>query len=192
MLNTLSPTEQMAMAGRLNEARRQDNEEQAEEPGNEMSNPEERSLREAKMASLAEEEKKKSKLKKVKEKASVFSHKVTGTGLRWAWESLIPSWGLTIIYINIHAFLRWVFPSAFCKLGDEWVPKKVVGENSAANIAGTAFGIVEIMGLLLIDVLLFFIILAFASLLCWLTDSLAGKAIMALYKAAASVANVLK
>lgn len=190
MSNTLSPAEQMMMQGRLNEARRQD-EEQAEEPGNDAGNPERQSLREAKMASMAEEGKK-SKLGKVKEKASEAAHKVTGTGLRWAWESLIPSWGLTIIYINMHAFLRWVFPSAFCKLGDEWVPKQITGENSAANVAGTAFGIVEIMGLMLIDVLLFFIILALVSVLLWFTDSWAGKILNIVGKIASTVVNVVK
>lgn len=176
MSNTLSPEQQMAMAGRLNEARRQD-EEQAEEPGNEMSNPEDQSLREAKMASMTEEGKK-GKLGKVKEKASAAAHKATGTGLRWAWTVLIPSCGLSLVYINMHAFLRWVFPSAFCKLGDEWVPKQIAGENSAANVAGTAFGIVEIMGLMLIDILVFFIILTFLSFFAWLSDNIIVKVVI--------------
>lgn len=183
--NTLSPEQQMAMAGRLNEARRE--EEQAEPEANE--NPQ--SLREAKMASMAEEGKK-SKLGKVKEKASVAAHKVTGMGLQWAWESLIPSWGLTIIYINMHAFLRWVFPQAFCKLGDEWVPKKVVGENSATNIAGTAFRIGERMGLASIDLLIFLIILSFAAVLIWFADSWAGKALIAVGEAVSAVSNIGK
>lgn len=176
MSNTLSPAEQMAMAGRLNEARRQD-EEQANEPENEQGNQEGQSLREAKMASMAEEGKK-GKLGKVKEKASEAAHMVTGMGLQWAWETLIPSWGLTIIYINMHAFLRLVFPSAFCKLGDEWVPKKIAGENSATNVAGTAFGIVEIMGLMLIDILVFFIILTFLSFFAWLSDNIIVKVVI--------------
>lgn len=190
MSNTLSPAEQMAMAGRLNEARRQD-EEQANEPENEQGNQEGQSLREAKMASMAEEGKK-GKLGKVKEKASEAAHMVTGMGLRWAWESLIPSWGLTIIYINMHAFLRLVFPSAFCKLGDEWVPKKTFGEHSATNVAGTAFGIVEIMGLLLIDILVFFIILALVSVLLWFADSWVGKILSTLGEIVSGAVNIIK
>lgn len=187
MSNTLSPAEQMAMAGRLNEARRNESEEQAETEAN----PEELSLREAKMASMADEGKK-SKLGKVKEKASMAAQTASGMGLRWAWESLIPSWGLTIIYINMHAFLRLVFPSAFCKLGDEWVPKKTFGEHSATNVAGTAFGIVEIMGLLLIDILVFFIILALVSVLLWFADSWVGKILSTLGEIVSGAVNIIK
>lgn len=35
--------------------------------------------------------------------------------------NLIDSFGLTLIYINLHGlFLCWVAPGQFCKLGDEW------------------------------------------------------------------------
>lgn len=176
-MNTLSPAEQMAMAGRLNEARRDESEEQAETEAN----PEEQSLREAKMASMADEGKK-SKLGKVKEKASAAAQTASGMGLRWAWTVLVPSWGLSLIYINMHAFLRLVFPSAFCKLGDEWVPKKTFGEHSATNIAGTAFGIVEIMGLLLIDILAFFIIFTFFACLAWLSDNIIFNAVYKIWQ----------
>lgn len=45
----------------------------------------------------------------------------TGEALRQAWINLIPSWGLTLIYINIHAFGRLMAGSDFfCKLGHEW------------------------------------------------------------------------
>lgn len=79
--------------------------------------------------------------------------------LRWAWGVLIPSFGLSLIYINAHVFLRWIFPENFCKLGDEWLPKQVFGEHSAKNIAGTGFGLVEVIGLLILDLLLLFVLL---------------------------------
>lgn len=95
--------------------------------------------------------------------------------LKWAWINLVPSFGLTLIYINMHVFLRWVFPGLFCKLGDEWVPVKT-GEHSPANIAGTAFGIAEVVGLILLDVLAFFIIFSIITLIIWLADNLALEA----------------
>jgi len=73
----------------------------------------------------------KKKAKEAKEKAKGIKEKV-GAGikkikmilaglLRKAWINLLPSWGLTIIWINIHAFLAKVFGhKIFCKLGEEW------------------------------------------------------------------------
>lgn len=81
----------------------------------------------------------------------------TNHALRWAWLTLIPSWGLSLVYINMHIFLRQVFPSMFCKLGEEWQPK-IVGRHGRKNIAGTAFGIAEVMALLFLDIIAFIII----------------------------------
>lgn len=58
----------------------------------------------------------------------------TGGLLKSAWTFLIPSWGFTLIWINIHVFLSWVMSGIFCKLGDEWIPKsmkKISGKASA-------------------------------------------------------------
>lgn len=47
--------------------------------------------------------------------------KGTNALLRSAWQNLIPSWGLTLIWINIHVFLRTVLgKNLFGKLGSEW------------------------------------------------------------------------
>jgi hypothetical protein len=73
----------------------------------------------------------------------------------------------------MHVFLRWVFPSAFCKLGDEWMPKQVAPK-SVKNIGGTAFGFLEIVGLLLLDVLLVFVIIGTLSAIMALIDSAYG------------------
>lgn len=69
--------------------------------------------------------------------------------LRWAWIALIPSFGLTLIWINIHAFMRWIFPTFFCKLGSEWIPRPVRRMNQAA---GTFAFYVEAMVLLFLDI----------------------------------------
>jgi len=113
------------------------------------------------------------KQKLAKAKTAVMATARLGTGrlLQWAWISLIPSFGLSLVYINMHVFLRWIFPSAFCKLGEEWTPK-IVGQHSTKNIAGTAFGIVELMGLVFLDILAFFIIFAILAIIVWLADNI--------------------
>ncbi len=105
-----------------------------------------------------------------KNKATEPMRRGTGMLLKWAWINLLPSLGLTIIYINMHVFLRLVFPKAFCKLGEEWMPKKVAS-HSSKNIAGTAFGIVEVMGLILLDIIAFFIIMSVVAVIVWLVDN---------------------
>jgi hypothetical protein len=45
--------------------------------------------------------------------------------LKSAWENLIPSWGLTLIWIDIHVFFNIVLgEKLFCNLGEEWLPTK--------------------------------------------------------------------
>lgn len=107
---------------------------------------------------------------KLKEKVMDPAKMGTNRALKWAWTVLIPSLGLSLIYINTHVFLRWIFPSAFCKLGEEWVPKQITGEHSSKNVAGTAFGIVEMMGLLFLDLLVLFIIFGALAIIYLLID----------------------
>lgn len=47
--------------------------------------------------------------------------------LQAAWENLIPSWGLTLLWIDIHVFLNMLFPKMFCDLGKEWLSAKSGG-----------------------------------------------------------------
>jgi hypothetical protein len=109
---------------------------------------------------------------KAKEKVTAPIKMGTNRALQYAWGVLIPSWGLSIIYINMHVFLRFVFPDLFCKLGEEWVPKTMAGESTAKNVASTAFGIVEIIGLLIIDILIFFIIFSALGIIVLIVDFL--------------------
>lgn len=69
----------------------------------------------------------------------------TSSLLRQAWLNLIPSYGLTLFWINLHAFLNKVLGKKFfCKLGEEWVPKEVkkkIGE--AGKTTSRAMGLLE-------------------------------------------------
>ncbi len=69
--------------------------------------------------------------------------------LRQAWLHIIDSFGLTIIWIDIHVFLGIVFGEKFfCKLGAEWMDRniKTAQFERAKRIGGVA-GQVEGMGL---------------------------------------------
>jgi len=104
-------------------------------------------LREAVMARRNEE-----KTKAVGGDGMVSGLAQTATGglLKSAWINIIPSWGLTLIWINIHVFLSWIFSSMFCKLGDEWIPKSM--SKYMKNVsAGLRVG--ESMGLVMLDLM---------------------------------------
>lgn len=64
--------------------------------------------------------------------------KATDGLLKFAWENLITSWGLTLLYIDLHVFLNKVFgPKVFRELGEEWVPEgiKKLGDGSTKKAA---------------------------------------------------------
>ncbi|MFH1232292.1 MAG: hypothetical protein V1651_00300 [Patescibacteria group bacterium] len=82
--------------------------------------------------------------------------------LKMAWLNLIDSFGLTLIWINIHVFLKGVFGGRlFCELGEEWLPKQVgqAGKGKAEKTVGKSIGIVEVGGVFLLDLLVGVIIL---------------------------------
>jgi hypothetical protein len=69
--------------------------------------------------------------------------------LQQAWLNLIDSFGLTLIYINIHVFLRFVVgKKLFCKLGQEWPTKQI---SEAAEPVSKGLGLFEVMVLLSLD-----------------------------------------
>lgn len=179
MDNTLSPDEQIAMAGRFRQAKTGSGEGDAAEEAGGDGQP--KSLREKVMAARRAMDIKQRAKDKIKEKVAAPIKMGTDRALQWAWTVLIPSFGLSLIYINTHVFLRWIFPSAFCKLGEEWMPK-TVSEHSSKNIAGTAFGIVEVMGLVLLDLMAFFILFAIAAILVWLADNIVFNAVLKVYE----------
>ena len=54
------------------------------------------------------------------------------------------------------------------------MPKIVAGESSAKNVGGTAFGIVEVIGLLMIDLIVLIIIGSALALLVMIVDFMKG------------------
>ena len=104
---------------------------------------------------------------KLEAKVAAPAKAVTNRALQWAWKALIPSWGLSLIYINIHVFLRMVVgEKLFCKLGEEWIPKQISGvSGEASKSTSKSIGMIEVMGLVFLDLMAFFIILAALGLL---------------------------
>ena len=85
----------------------------------------------------------------------------TNRFLRRAWLNLVTSWGLTLLYIDIHVFLRWVFGERFfCKLGHEWVPRQLAGGEQSKTL-NFFLGLAEIIALIGLNLLaLFLVVLA--------------------------------
>ncbi len=121
-----------------------------------------RTLRERVIAARRAMDLKQKAKDKLKEKVTNPMKMGTNHALRSAWLAIIPSFGLSLIYINIHVFMRWVLgEKLFCKLGEEWLPKKVSAmAGDAGKITGKGIGIVEVMGLLFLDLMVLFIILS--------------------------------
>ena len=110
--------------------------------------------------------------KKLEEKALAPAKQGTNWLLKTAWLNLIDSFGLTLIYINLHVFLRWVLgDKLFCKLGEEWLPKQVTqAGGDAAETAGKGIGLVEIMALLILDLIVLAVILGALALIVMIVN----------------------
>jgi hypothetical protein len=86
--------------------------------------------------------------------------------LRQAWANLIDSFGLTLIWINIHVFLEYVLgEKLFCKLGGEWTgkAKPIVGKQKSTK-AASMLKTVEPMGLGCLDLGCFLLIISVLAL----------------------------
>ncbi|MEI6835387.1 MAG: hypothetical protein WCK59_01005 [Candidatus Falkowbacteria bacterium] len=94
--------------------------------------------------------------------------------LKAAWENLIPSWGLTLFWIDIHAFLNKALgPWAFRELGEEWIPasiKKIDEEKSKE--AAAMLRIVEGAGCGCLNLGCLFIIIAALSLVAMIVSAI--------------------
>ena len=99
--------------------------------------------------------------------------KSTDEALKFAWENLITSFGLTLIWIDIHVFLNKVFgPSVFRAPGEEWIPdniKKIAGKSKSASsllriVEGSGIGCLN-LGCLFLIIFLFTLISIIASAL---------------------------
>ncbi len=107
----------------------------------------------------------KERAKKMEEKVLAPVKAGTSKLLANAWRVLIPSWGLSFLWINIHVFLKSVFgEKLFCKLGDEWMPKQAqaAGGEAGKTVSGGA-RIIELIVWLFINTILFCVIIFIAS-----------------------------
>lgn len=98
----------------------------------------------------------------------------SGSCLKKAWLNLIPSWGLTLIWINIHAFLSTVLgEKMFCKLGMEWVPEQLKkAQFEEAKKLGKVAGTFEGGGLACLDLGCLLIIIGVAAIVYTLFDNI--------------------
>ena len=192
-------------AGDLRAAKRQSNQDQTKTENNQatpLSGAEPTSLREAVL-----QEKRQQAVKEKEEGSSGLASAATaparkGTSalLRQAWINLIPSYGLTLIWINIHVFLGMVLGNnLFCKLGAEWTDaaagataKGTAMKKKLEAKAGNSIGLVEKMGVGCADLGCLFILIAavgiialmlkvvsnpielLASVIGWIWDSVSG------------------
>ena len=88
--------------------------------------------------------------------------------LKAAWENLIDSFGLTLLYIYFHWFMHQLFPRFFCDLGQEWVPKEVKSvAPDKAKIIGKKIGLAEkgLVGYTCVILLVAFIATVFSTIL---------------------------
>jgi len=115
--------------------------------------------------------------------------------LKQAWLHLVDSFGLTLIWIDIHVFLRQIFEKFFCKLGEEWLPTYGVGgetgggsglaDSGAGQQVSKSIGIVETMGLFTLNIVCLFLVIAVFMIAGMILDIVANplKAIAALFGA---------
>lgn len=89
--------------------------------------------------------------------------------LQQAWFNAIETYGLTLLYVNVHVFLRWVIGEKyFCKLGDEWLSKigskGTVKSGSAASfllgLPARGVGLLEVGLIGALDLVLLLLLLA--------------------------------
>lgn len=87
--------------------------------------------------------------------------------LESSWQNIFLSFGLTLIWIDIHVFLNKVFgSSAFRELGEEWIPEKIKKMGVAkTKQAAAMLRIIEGAGCGCLNLGCLFLIIAILSLL---------------------------
>lgn len=97
--------------------------------------------------------------------------------LQAAWEYLIPSFGLTLIWIDIHAFLnKSLGPWAFCDLGEEWLPaeaRKALGKSDSAKSSMALIKKTEEIGCGCLNLGCLFITIGLVALVALIAEALA-------------------
>lgn len=90
--------------------------------------------------------------------------------LSLAWEFLIPTFGLSLIWINIHFVAHYIFHSEkFCAFGDEW---SITSGKGSKLMPGIEYA--EIMGMVVLDLLAFVLILVITGVGAGLIRSITG------------------
>lgn len=110
--------------------------------------------------------------KKIEEKVTAPAKQGLNNLLKQSWLNLIDSFGLTLIWINLHVFLRWsVSDKLFCALGEEWLPKQVTqAGGDAAKTASKGFGLLEIVVLLILDLIILAVIIGVLALIAMIVN----------------------
>lgn len=164
----LNPEQAEGAAGALREGKRS----LSASSGQAEAGGEPKSLRERVMAARHALNLKEQAKQKLEAKLLAPAKQGTSKLLQQAWLNLIDSFGLTLIWINIHVFLRWVLgDKLFCKLGEEWLPKQVTAVGGgAAESGGKMIGIVEVMALLILDLIVLMVILAILGIIVMIVD----------------------
>lgn len=161
-----------ARAGALNQARqiskRDKNKKKssANQTGNLADNQDDQpeTLREAVRANKAKQNLAGSLKDKAKDAAAAAVSKGTSKLLQAAWENLVDSFGLTLIWIDIHVWLGEIFGNKFfCKLGMEWLDQNIQGAQADyAKSQGEIITTVEPMVLIGCNIGCFFILMIIA------------------------------
>jgi hypothetical protein len=97
----------------------------------------------------------------------------TATLLKTAWLNIIDSFGLTLIYINLHVFGHSVFgEKIFCDLGEEWIPNSLRSSlgSEAVRSRTRAIGLLEKIILIFADSLVLFALFCIIALFIWLVN----------------------
>jgi len=75
--------------------------------------------------------------------------------LKWSWTGLIATYGLSLIYINIHFFMAYFVRSKkFVKFGREWAPRLGSSKSGASDSFLALIGLGEIFALVILDLII--------------------------------------
>jgi len=114
-----------------------------------------------------------------KEGSETTLNQATSGFLKQAWFNLIPSYGLTLGWINLHVFLNKVFGDKFfCKLGAEWIPRTKLNQLAGQQIkaVGKGIGLVEMAVLGILDLIALIIIISLIAIIYYIfRETFSGK-----------------
>lgn len=163
-LNT--PQEQNEAASRLKMVRRPESEDEGEGD----------TLAQKKISAANKQQD--GKIKKMAGAVSSRLNQLTAQALRFSWLNIPDSFGLTLIYINLHLFGRSILgEKVFCEMGEEFIPKSLRSSIYSPSFSAKIkkIGLLEKMLLMFLDLLvLILVLLSFATLLSVIAPYLAA------------------